>query len=306
MLEELLEVQKKKAAAVARHPLLLAGKCSYDVNNRSYAERFSKAFRYALDGGKGELVIAQNAQSKGGAVWTAGIQLAKHLEHGYSDLRGQTVLELGTGTGLVGLVAAALGAHAVLTDMPVCLDFVRQNVDANAAVIAANASSSPSSSSSSPSSCGRVTVAELTWGETPVADFLARHCGGPPSLIVGSDLVYERALASLLLSVLLELMPAGSDTRFVYSSDLRGRDGFAAFLREADVHFIIEDVTAPAAAGEGEEGKERERRALTLHPDFTFNQVRIIRMTRRKEAKAAAPAAAAAAVTESESSAAGA
>jgi predicted nicotinamide N-methyase len=45
-------------------------------------------------------------------VWDAGIVLAHFLEHRQEELglaNGPSVLELGAGTGIVGLVAAALG-----------------------------------------------------------------------------------------------------------------------------------------------------------------------------------------------------
>lgn len=48
-------------------------------------------------------------------VWDAGIVLSKYLEYqrsiGKLHLRGKRCLEIGSGTGIVGLVAAALGAQ---------------------------------------------------------------------------------------------------------------------------------------------------------------------------------------------------
>ncbi|KAF7978323.1 hypothetical protein HWV62_941 [Athelia sp. TMB] len=54
----------------------------------------------------------------GGIAWPAGQVLAKYLvDLGPSVVQGKKILEVGSGTGLVGLVAAALGARQVwITD----------------------------------------------------------------------------------------------------------------------------------------------------------------------------------------------
>lgn len=51
----------------------------------------------------------------GGIAWPAGEVLSNYLVHKGSDyLKDRCVLELGSGTGLVGLVAAKLGASRVI------------------------------------------------------------------------------------------------------------------------------------------------------------------------------------------------
>ena len=53
----------------------------------------------------------------GGIAWPAGEVLSRYIvRRGRSYWRGKQVLELGSGTGLVGLVAGYLGAHTVITD----------------------------------------------------------------------------------------------------------------------------------------------------------------------------------------------
>ncbi|MBN3314547.1 MT21D methyltransferase, partial [Atractosteus spatula] len=61
----------------------------------------------------------------GCVVWDAAIVLAKYLEteqfyqpsEGINTWANKTVVELGAGTGVVGLMAATLGAHVTLTDL---------------------------------------------------------------------------------------------------------------------------------------------------------------------------------------------
>lgn len=73
----------------------------------------------------------------GWAVWDAAATLALYLEAAapqlQSELRpGAAILELGSGTGLAGLAAAAaLRRPAVLTDLPDVLPALQRNVDAN-------------------------------------------------------------------------------------------------------------------------------------------------------------------------------
>ena len=53
----------------------------------------------------------------GGIAWPAGEVLSRYIvRQGRDYWKGKRVLELGSGTGLVGLVAGYLGAHTVLTD----------------------------------------------------------------------------------------------------------------------------------------------------------------------------------------------
>lgn len=51
----------------------------------------------------------------GGIAWPAGQVLSNYLVH-HGPLQGRRILELGSGTGLVGLVAARLGAEVIITD----------------------------------------------------------------------------------------------------------------------------------------------------------------------------------------------
>ena len=52
----------------------------------------------------------------GVTLWPAAITLAHEIVARADDFRGRTVLELGAGTGLPGIVAASLGARVVQTD----------------------------------------------------------------------------------------------------------------------------------------------------------------------------------------------
>ena len=60
-------------------------------------------------------------------IWDGSILLAKALESVFGSLRNKTVLELGSGVGLVGISAAALGGKVVMTD----LDYTKEQIEAN-------------------------------------------------------------------------------------------------------------------------------------------------------------------------------
>jgi hypothetical protein len=81
---------------------------------------------------------AASARSKGGAGAA-------------SPLRGLRIVDLGSGTGFVGLCAALLGADVLATDVPALLPIAELNARANAATIAAAG--------------GSFTTAPLMWGE---------------------------------------------------------------------------------------------------------------------------------------------
>ncbi len=107
--------------------------------------------------------------STGQRVWDAGKALASVLRK--ADIKGKRVLELGAGTGVGGLTAAACGAaHVTLTDgSEMALELLDENIKANGLA-----------------DC--VQSCQLRWGYISDTVDLVAH--GPWDLIIGSDLLY--------------------------------------------------------------------------------------------------------------------
>ncbi|NXP50456.1 MT21A methyltransferase, partial [Heliornis fulica] len=126
-------------------------------------------------------------------VWDAAVVLCAYLDIGGIDLRDRSVIELGAGTGLLGIVATLLGkgvfvrlfkviynygARVTITDRAAALEFLESNVEANL-----------------PSELRpRAVVKELTWGKD-----LGNFPPGAFDFILGADIVYlEETFAELL------------------------------------------------------------------------------------------------------------
>eukprot|EP00747_Dinoflagellata_sp_TGD_P169455 gnl/TRDRNA2_/TRDRNA2_198450_c0_seq1.p1 gnl/TRDRNA2_/TRDRNA2_198450_c0~~gnl/TRDRNA2_/TRDRNA2_198450_c0_seq1.p1 ORF type:complete len:302 (+),score=40.78 gnl/TRDRNA2_/TRDRNA2_198450_c0_seq1:52-957(+) len=67
----------------------------------------------------------------GGVVWRGGELLASWLPRLLPDWFGIRVLEIGSGTGVLGLGAALLGADVLLTDLPEAVPLLQRNVARN-------------------------------------------------------------------------------------------------------------------------------------------------------------------------------
>ncbi|XP_013383912.1 protein-lysine methyltransferase METTL21D-like [Lingula anatina] len=132
------------------------------------------------------LCINQSAVGDVGCVvWDAAISLTLYLETpdfqetpGSNKLRGKNVLELGAGTGIVGIQAACLGANSIITDLEDFVPLMALNIRVNQALIT-----------------GSATARELRWG-TDVTDYQ------PPDYILIADCVYyEEAVGPLVQTI---------------------------------------------------------------------------------------------------------
>ncbi|KAH7550595.1 hypothetical protein JRO89_XS13G0227700 [Xanthoceras sorbifolium] len=89
-------------------------------------------------------------------MWDSGVVLGKFLEHavdaGMLLLQGKKMIELGSGCGLVGCIAALLDAQVILTDLPDRLRLLKKNVETNLRHGDLK---------------GSAVVKELTWGDDP-------------------------------------------------------------------------------------------------------------------------------------------
>jgi predicted nicotinamide N-methyase len=117
-------------------------------SGRTAMGAMSRKFQIPSPTGSFELDIHEPAltgDDLGLKTWAASYLLAKRL-HTFSIPspiigRRLQVLELGSGTGLVGLAMAGLGADVVLTDLPSIHTNLARNTESNASIIAQNGGS---------------------------------------------------------------------------------------------------------------------------------------------------------------------
>ena len=172
----------------------------------------------------------------GAVMWDSGVVLAKFLEHSVDSgmllLQGKKVIELGSGCGLVGCVAALLGAEVTLTDMPDRLRLLRKNVECNLSEVTLT---------------GSATVMELVWGDDPQPHLIhpsLPHYGTTFTFtftffvtpnesfgfisVLGSDVIYSEEAVADLVATLQQL--SGSETTIFLAGELRNGKKFLLFL----------------------------------------------------------------------------
>ncbi len=139
-----------------------------------------------------------------------------------ASLAGLSVLELGAGVGILGCLAAQLGARDVLiTDRAEILHVIERNIGANRVQ-------------------SRAKGMELEWGaheaEAASAKAVVVVAGAPFDVILASDVIYNLSAAFLLLETLIQL----SDSHTLILIAYRERDpAEAAWFARADSVFEI-------------------------------------------------------------------
>ncbi|KAJ7499226.1 putative methyltransferase-domain-containing protein [Mycena latifolia] len=177
------------------------------VPNQPPSVRHGEMLKLSFDTINVDLVL-DAAPGCGGVAWPAGEVLARYLvKQGPNSLQGKNVLELGSGTGLVGLVAAMLGGSVCLTDQAPLLNIMRENVAINKL-------------------SARCAVAELNWGEPIPADIPR------PDVILAADCVYFEPAFPLLVQTLCDLVRPDTQVLFAYKKRRKADKRFFALLKK--------------------------------------------------------------------------
>ncbi|XP_042884059.1 protein-lysine methyltransferase METTL21D-like [Penaeus japonicus] len=187
----------------------------------------------SLDGVGTDVALWQELEGDVGCVvWDAAIVLTKFLEvnslkfstdAGKSLINGRTVLELGSGTGCVGLAAAIMGASKVtITDLPEFLSLMEKNITENGERLGCP-----------------VEARELSWGnEEQIRGF---H---EPDVVLVADCIYYEQSLEPLVSTLHKL--CGPDTTVLLSYEERTTGNKPQLQRKffemMDEHFRSEKI----------------------------------------------------------------
>ncbi|XP_075708575.1 protein-lysine methyltransferase METTL21C [Rhinoderma darwinii] len=161
-----------------------------------------------------EIIIQESIEGYGGVIWPAAKALCYFLEENQDEfnLRDKNILEIGSGTGLVSIVACILGAHVIATDLPNILGNLRFNLSRN-----------------TKGRCLHIPeVKELTWGHDLQRNFQNSSC--PFDYILAADVVYHHTCLDKLLKTMTYLCQPGTQliwaNKFRFNTDL---DFLAAF-----------------------------------------------------------------------------
>ncbi|KAM9252273.1 EEF1A lysine methyltransferase 3 [Cariama cristata] len=195
-----------------------------------FADTFPVERRYRFCGRV--LRIAQHHGPRLGlaaSVWEAALSLCRYLEEERFDFQGRTVIELGAGTGIVGILAAFLGGDVTITDQPAALEQIRENVRLN--FPAGSATTQPR-------------VRALVWGRDE-GSFQQEY-----GVVLGSDIVYHPPSFSPLLGTLRHL--CGPRSIALLSAKMRGGGRRHPLFFPTDVTALFSDRTVAAGRGGGD------------------------------------------------------
>lgn len=218
MLADVIAAKARRASAA---PVAVGWRREVDVDGTRYG-----VYDYACGDGT-SLRIDESYSSTGTRVWDMSVAMARLLERHAGDAsgdalrvgpRGTRVLELGAGSGLLGMALAKVGADVTMTEIREVVPHLQGVVDANRGALGGAA----------------ITVRALDWRESPVAD---EFKGFP--VVVASDVLICDQWAGDLAKVLVAV---AASARLVLVGTARRRDGIPRFLDAVAGAFDVDEV----------------------------------------------------------------
>ena len=175
--------------------------------------------------------VAEGADGTYRRLWPTSLVFARYLGEHPQLVHGKRVLELGAGSGAIGLCCAALGAaHVCITDVPGAIGPITSNVQCN-----------PSAAQS-----GIISIAACDWGKHSHIDALLA-AGGRFDVVVACEVVYKQDCATLaaLLHTMDALLSQGPGATILLAYKCRTSVPLedCAFFGPAAERFLVDQVS---------------------------------------------------------------
>jgi predicted nicotinamide N-methyase len=147
--------------------------------------------------------------------------LSKFLAQNSALVCGKMVIELGAGTGLLGISCHKLGAKIVSTDHENFLTNLEKNFLLNHIDPKKHCKA-------------------LNWG-SDIQKFLDDHELSPPHVVLGADIVYVEETFELLMKTLLDISKTKKSTKIFLACQIRyGKD--EKFIEDSKEHFRVDII----------------------------------------------------------------
>lgn len=198
--------------------------------------------------------VGNSGRGTGLTTWDGSVVLAKYLEHRRTaDIQGTRILEVGSGTGLVGLSAALLGAkQVILTDLAYTMENLKRNV--------ANTMGSVGSKRVD----AEVTAQVLDWFDPPTTM-------GSLDFILASDVVWvEELIPPLVQTFDVLLQHSEAPTTILMSYQKRSIVSDQLLFHELEKHNLA----------------KRKIPSSALHPEFTSDRIDVWEIARASRGRA--------------------
>ena len=206
---------------------LLGQETRYEGLKARYAGSELGLIAYPLGAKNASLSLVQkpyeSGDTLGHTLWDGALTLARYVEENASRMEKKRIVELGSGIGLTGLVAATSGTPAAvyLTDLEHVLSVARDNVERNRHLLQCPCH-----------------VAALEWGNTVQADALLSE---KVDFVLAADVVSRLYSSKLLLETISYLAPSYA----LVSFERHDVDSPEEFLERARAMFKVEELESP-------------------------------------------------------------
>lgn len=164
--------------------------------------------------------------SVGSWCWEAAICLAEYCyDHLFNQFQHKRIVEIGSGTGIVGLQLCALGGHVVLTDREEYLELINYNIQKNLPMLT-----------------GTAQAKTLFWGDDLEGDKDFQNL----DYVIVANCVYHSIELDQLVKTICNLCPENSSTCLLCCYELRN-EGIRTLVDEfhqqlMEKNFIIEKI----------------------------------------------------------------